>query len=57
MQRLIGGMLILALVPGLGLAQSAKDSWDNLKLLQPGQRIEVVDTSDEVAPGSLRFGF
>jgi len=36
-------MLILALVPGLGLAQSAKDSWDNLKLLQPGQRIEVVE--------------
>jgi hypothetical protein len=27
------------------MAQSAKDSWDNLKQLHPGQKIEVVDTS------------
>ena len=27
------------------MAQSAQDSWDNLKQLRPGQKIEVVETS------------
>jgi hypothetical protein len=27
------------------MAQSTQDSWDNLKQLRPGQKIEVVDTS------------
>jgi len=31
-------------VTALGFAKTAEDSWDNLKQLQPGQRIEVVDT-------------
>jgi hypothetical protein len=38
-------LLFLVLVPVFGMAQSAKDSWDNLKQLHPGQKIEVVDTS------------
>jgi len=36
--------LCVILVPVLGMAQSAKDSWDNLKQLHAGQKIEVVDT-------------
>jgi len=43
MQRLLWGLLILVLVPLPSSAQTARDSWDNLKQLQPGQRIEVVD--------------
>ncbi len=45
MQRLIWSLSLLALVPGVGLAQSVRDSWDNLKQVRPGQKIEVVDTS------------
>ena len=43
MKRLLWGLLILVLVPLPSSAQTARDSWDNLKQLQPGQRIEVVD--------------
>ena len=45
MERVKPVLLFLVLVPVLGMAQSAKDSWDNLKQLRPGQKIEVVDTS------------
>ena len=38
-------LLFLVLAPVFGMAQSAKDSRDNLKQLRPGQKIEVVDTS------------
>src|ERR1019366_7230214 len=38
-------LLFLILVPVFGMAQSAQDSWDTLKQLRPGQKIEVVDTS------------
>jgi hypothetical protein len=33
------------LIPGSGLAKSSQDNWDHLKQLNPGQKIEVVDTS------------
>ena len=36
MKRLLWGMLILVLVPLPSSAQTARDSWDNLKQLQPG---------------------
>lgn len=35
------------------LAQSAKDSWDNLKQLQPGQKIEVVDMKMKTLKGEF----
>jgi hypothetical protein len=38
-------LVFLLLVPAFALAQSAKDSWGNLKQLRAGQKIEVVDTS------------
>jgi len=37
--------VFLVLVPAFALAQSAQDSWDTLKQLQPGQTIQVVDSS------------
>jgi len=43
MQRLLWGLFLLVLVPLPSSAQTARDSWGNLKQLQPGQRIEVVD--------------
>ena len=45
MRKAILVLVFLLLVPAFALAQSAKDSWDNLKQLRPGQKIEVVDTS------------
>jgi hypothetical protein len=45
MERVKPVLLFLVLVPVLGMAQSAQDSWDTLKQLRPGQKIEVVDTS------------
>jgi len=35
-------LLCVILVPVLGMAQSAQDSWDNVKQLKPGQQIRVV---------------
>ena len=43
MRRLILGIVLSALVPGLGFAQTAQDSWDNLKTLRVGEKIQVVD--------------
>ncbi len=43
MRKLIPALGLLVLAPTLTLAQSAKDSWDNLQELQPGQKVEVVD--------------
>ena len=43
MQRLIWTLLLLVLVPGLGLAQTGREFWDNLSQLHAGQKIEVVD--------------
>jgi hypothetical protein len=36
-------LVFLFLVPEITLAQSAQDSWDNLKQLRVGQEIKVVD--------------
>ena len=53
MQRLIFAIVLSALFPALGLAQSAKDSWDNLKQLQAGQKIQVVDMNWKSFKGEL----
>jgi len=45
MRKAILVLVFLLLVPAFALAQSAKDSWGNLKQLRAGQKIEVVDTS------------
>jgi hypothetical protein len=45
MRKAILVLVFLLLVPAFVLAQSAKDSWGNLKQLRAGQKIEVVDTS------------
>jgi hypothetical protein len=45
MKRVKPVLLFLVLVPVFGMAQSATDSWDNLKQLRPEQKVEVVDTS------------
>jgi hypothetical protein len=44
MKKAILGLVWVVLVPGLVTAQAGEDSWDNLKQLQVGQSIEVVDT-------------
>ena len=43
MERVVSAFLILFLVPVFTLAQQSRDSWDNLKQLLPGQKIEIVD--------------
>ena len=53
MQRLLWGMLILVLVPLPSSAQTVQDSWDNLKQLRPGQRIEVVDMKWKSVKGTF----
>jgi hypothetical protein len=35
-------LLLLLLVPGLSLAQSSQNNWDNLKQLAPGEQIRIV---------------
>jgi hypothetical protein len=46
-------LLILILAPGFTLAQSKPDSWKNLKELQPGQMVEVVDTQMKLFRGKF----
>jgi hypothetical protein len=53
MKKLLWGLLISGLVPLPGSAQTAPDSWDNLKQLQPGQRIEVVDKKMKTLSGAF----
>jgi hypothetical protein len=43
MKRLIGLVFLTLWLPLLVSAQDARESWDNLKRLQAGQKIEVVD--------------
>jgi hypothetical protein len=50
-ERLV--LLFLFLVPAFGMAQSTNDSWDNLKQLRPGEKIEVVARSMETLHGSF----
>src|ERR1700757_1645467 len=45
MGRATLAFLLLLLIPAFALAQSARESWDNLKQLHTGQKIEVIDTS------------
>jgi hypothetical protein len=42
MRRVIETLLLLLIVPGFALAQSSKNSWDNLKQPAPGQQIRIV---------------
>jgi len=44
-------LLLLFLLPVFGMAQSAQDSWDNLKQLRPGEKIEVVGARMETLHG------
>ena len=53
MKRLILGSLIVLWVAGLGFAQIAQDSWDNLRQLQAGQKIEVVDMKMKSVKGTF----
>ena len=46
-------LLVLVLAPGFALAQSKQDSWNNLKELQPGQMIEVLNTQMKTFRGKF----
>jgi len=43
MKRLLGSVFLMLLLPLLVSAQDARESWDNLNQLRPGQNIQVVD--------------
>jgi hypothetical protein len=45
MGRATLAFLLMLLTPAFASAQSARESWDNLKQLHAGQKIEVIDTS------------
>ncbi len=53
MRRMVTAFLIILLVPVFTLAEEAKDSWDNLKQLQPGQKVEVVDAKMKTFSGKF----
>jgi hypothetical protein len=53
MRYLVLTVLALALVPVAGSAQARKDNWENLKQLQPGHKIKVVDMNLKAWDGSL----
>lgn len=53
MQKLILTILALALTPVGCWAETPKDSWENLKQLQPGHKIKVVDKSLKSWDGRL----
>lgn len=53
MRKAISALAFLILVPALALAESAQDSWDNLRQLQPGQKVEVVDAKMKTFKGEF----
>jgi len=53
MGRLILTILALALTPVASWAQAPKDSWENLKQLQSGHKIKVVDMGLKAWDGRL----
>jgi len=53
MKRATLAFAILVLIPAWAPAQSDKDSWDNLRQLRPGQKVEVVDTHVKTVTGKF----
>ena len=53
MRKATLAMVLLALAPGSGFAQVATDSWENLKQLQTGKTIRVVDSDQKKVNGRL----
>ncbi|MGO9269543.1 MAG: hypothetical protein ACLQOO_04680 [Terriglobia bacterium] len=53
LQRLIMAALFLAVGPGLGYAREGEENWENLKQLQVGQKIEVVDMTLKSLAGTF----
>jgi hypothetical protein len=51
MKRLIGIVVLLVSYPHLASGQASPDSWDNLKELRPGQKIQVVDSKMKTLNG------
>ena len=46
-------LVFLFLVPTLAAAQTAKESWENLKQLRAGQKVEVVDAKMKTSNGKF----
>jgi hypothetical protein len=53
MRRLTGSVFLILLLPLLASAQDARESWDNLKQLRAGQKIEVVDMNLKSVKGTF----
>lgn len=53
MRRLAGIAVVLLSYSLVALGQAPRDSWDNLKGLRPGEKIEVVDSSMKVLKGQF----
>ena len=51
MKRLTMAILLSVSCPLLAIGQEPRDSWDTLKQLRPGQKIEVVDSSMKMLKG------
>jgi len=51
MRQLVGIVVVLLSYSFVALGQAPKDSWDNLKGLRPGEKIEVVDSSMKALKG------
>jgi len=53
MRQLAGIAVVLLSCSLVALGQAPRDSWDNLKGLRPGEKIEVVDASMKMLKGPL----
>jgi len=53
MRRLTMGLFVSLLATGLGFAQTSQDSWNNLKGLELGQKIEVADMNLKSLKGTF----
>lgn len=53
MRHVLLTLLALVLVPVTSSAQARKDNWENLKQLQPGHKVKVVDMSLKSWDGRL----
>ena len=53
MKWMVLTILSLLLIPVFTLAQPTQDSWDNLKRLEPGQKVEIVDAKMKTYSGKF----
>ena len=53
MKKIIGGLMLMAMLSSVSIAETNKALWENLKRLKDGQNIKVVQLNSSVTEGKF----